>query len=170
MAVYRVACQQRICLPQARSSQCRKKDNQHLSADGIGRMNAVIYNLRQVSGTCLCGRNIAAGTTRRAVTGQLGFHRKTKRQEAQAKGKHRASETPRCGNPCHRISLPCRLTDHSLFWDGRCRPDNHTEKQYNSVNNKRLWAHGKEHSPERRSRQYIVSQSMKSGCATTYTF
>jgi len=50
--------------------------------DGIGRGNAVRYNLRQVNGTCFCGHNIAARATRWTVTGQLGFHRKAKGEKA----------------------------------------------------------------------------------------
>ena len=86
MVVYRVAFQQVICLQQGWGKQCRQKDKEHLGMDGRGRVSAVRYNLRKVSGTCLCGHNIAAEATGWTVTGQLGFYRKAKRQEAQAKG------------------------------------------------------------------------------------
>jgi len=71
-----------MCLPQGLGSQCRKEDNCQLRTDGIGRGDTVRYHLRQVSGTCFCGHYIDARTTRWTVTGQLGFHRKAKGQEA----------------------------------------------------------------------------------------
>lgn len=82
MVIFRVANQQRNCLPHGWGSQCRNKDNQQLRVGGIGRVNAVRYNLGQISGTSFCGRNIPAGANRWTVAGQLGFHCKAKRQQA----------------------------------------------------------------------------------------
>jgi hypothetical protein len=115
LVVYNVVSRQNICLPQVCGCKYRQEDKLNPWVERIGCVNAVGYNFRQVSRTCLCGHNIAARATCWTVTGQLGFHRKAKRQEAQAKGKRSTPEAPRCWNHCHRISLPYRLTDHTPF-------------------------------------------------------
>jgi hypothetical protein len=76
-------------------------------------VNAAHYNNRLVGGECLCRHYVAAGAAVWDVPGQLGFHRKAERQDAQAEGKHCAPQGPGCVETIHKISLPCCF-DESL--------------------------------------------------------
>ena len=93
MVVCDVAFQQNICLQQASGGKCRQEDKWD---EGMHRNRcgtAVRNNCGGVGRAGLGGPNVVARSTRRTVPGQLCFHRKNERQNAQAKGKCGASES-----------------------------------------------------------------------------